>query len=144
MIDRGANDRQPDREVHAATERHGFERDQPLIVIHGNHHVIRSANRGAEQGIGRKGERRVNPGAPGKTNGRCNAVLLFVAEQPVFARVRIESRHADTRLQDLEIVFHGAMSESNGLKHALGRQGVGNVPEGQVRRHKQNFQWPAH
>ena len=139
VIHGSPNDRQSDRQVHAPTKRHGFERDQSLVVIHGHHDVIRSANGRPEQRIGRQGAGGLDSASSGQANRGPNDRLLFVTQDSVFACMWIERGDADTRTSDVEIVLHGLMSEVNGRHHALNRQGPGNLLKRQMRGHKQNF-----
>ena len=45
VVDRGADDRQAKRDVHGLAERRQLDRDQPLVVVAGDHHVEAAAQR---------------------------------------------------------------------------------------------------
>ena len=52
MIRRRAHERQPQRGIHAGVERQRLERDEGLIVVHGDGRVVARARRGMKQAVG--------------------------------------------------------------------------------------------
>ncbi len=52
MIWRGADDRQPQGDVHAAPEVQHLHRDQRLVVIHADHGVVGAAGGLVKQSVG--------------------------------------------------------------------------------------------
>ncbi len=95
MIDRGAHDRQPERDVDGVAEAGVLEHRQTLIVVHGQHHVVAREVARHEQRIG--GQRAVDVEAqrraPARSPGAIIALLL-VAQVSALAGVRIEAADA--------------------------------------------------
>ena len=103
VIGRGAHERQAERDVDAAVEGQRLERDQRLVVVHGDGGVVGAARLGVEQGVGgmRTGHGQTLGGKLG--HGGSDHVHLLAADQAAFAGVRIEPRHGDARPGDAEV-----------------------------------------
>ena len=97
MIDRRPHDWQPERHIHRLAERDELHRNQPLIVVTGDHDVEVAAPCADEHRVCRKGTRHVDAaGAAGSDCGRDDR-LLFASEQTVLAGMWIESGHGNPR-----------------------------------------------
>ena len=97
VIGGGADERQPERDVHAAAERGDLDRRHADIVIRRQHGVELAAHRAHEDGIG--GQR---PGGTQTVGGRRQNARLLVAEESLLAGVRVEGAERQPRLGDAE------------------------------------------
>ena len=102
VIDRRPHDRQTERDVHGLAERDELHRNQPLIVIAGDDDVELAADGAHENRVARKGARDVDAVRAAGGNRGPDDAILFLAEQPVLARVRIEPGHGDARRRNIE------------------------------------------
>src|SRR5262245_15356109 len=100
MIDRRSDDRQSERDVHGVAEGEQLDRNQPLIVIAGDHHVKFAPRRANENRIAWKRTRYVDAALATRVDRRDDDHLLLIAKEAVFARMRVESSHGDPRLVD--------------------------------------------
>jgi hypothetical protein len=102
VIDGRPDDRQPERHVHRSSEGEQLDRDQPLIVIAGNHGIELATHGADEYRVTR--QRPLDADAPFARggNGRHEHILLFVTQQPVFSGVRIQSGERQPRRGDAE------------------------------------------
>ena len=57
VVGRGAHERQPQRDVDAALEGERLERDQGLVVIHGDDGIVAAPGLGVKQRVGGMGPR---------------------------------------------------------------------------------------
>src|SRR3546814_5031104 len=103
MIGRGADDRQPERQIDPVVEMQRLEGRQRLIVIAAEQRVISVANAGCEPCVG--GERTIDDDPVlGQLGDRgLHHPLLLAAELAALARVRFQPRKRDARSIDAEI-----------------------------------------
>ena len=85
VIGRGANERQPQRDVDGVVERQRLDRDQRLVVIHADRAVIGFARGFVEHGVGRQRPPDLDALAAQDFDGRRHDALLLGAERAVFA-----------------------------------------------------------
>ena len=101
MIDRGADRRQADRDVHTGLDAEHLDRAVPLIVIHGDHEVEVAAAGAEKQGVGRQRSFDVLAFRGARGDRRSDLLrFLAAAEQAVFAGVRVDRANADFRVGD--------------------------------------------
>ncbi len=101
MIDRGADHRQADGDVHPRLQAEHLDRAVALIVVHRHHEVVVAPARQEEQGVG--GQRPLDPPAPGPAGlhrRRDLLRLLAAAEEAVLARMRVDRADADPRIRE--------------------------------------------
>lgn len=101
MVRAGARFRQAEGDVHGVVEIEEFERDESLVVIHGDDGVEVTAGGVAEHGIGHggAGEDRIGRGVQ-TFDGRLDEARFLIAEGSVFAGVGIEAGNGDARPGD--------------------------------------------
>ena len=92
------------RERHAAKKVMQFERNQSLIMIHADNGVVITLDRVVKQAVRRKRAPCLNSLALGRLNRGRDDIFFFIAENPLFAAVRIERRYRNTRLPNGEKV----------------------------------------
>ncbi len=97
VVWRGAHERQSECDVHAAVEGEGLERDQGLVVIHGEDGIIAAPCLGMKQRVGRIRARDRDALGFQFREGWDDDVLLLTAERAGFACVRIEAGDRDAR-----------------------------------------------
>src|SRR6266571_3298040 len=97
VINRGADDRESEGDIDAVVKVQHLERDQPLIVVHGDHTVIATLLGKMEQGVGRQRSNGIDPFLPGSLNSRCDYLFLLGAELPPFPAVRVERQYRQLR-----------------------------------------------
>src|SRR5206468_6563413 len=102
VIDRRADDRQTQGDVHSLAEGHQLDGNQSLIVITGHHHVELATARADEDSIAWIWARHVYTAVAAQPNGRRDHRLLFAPEQAVFAGVRVQAGNCDARRGDAE------------------------------------------
>ncbi len=119
MIDRGAHERQPERDVHAAAERGVLEHRQSLVVVHGEHAVRAFQALGDEERIGRQRSARFDAGCFRFGDRGGNDVPVLSAEVPRLAAVRIEPRHEDPWFWDTEAPFQILVEDAQGFQQIL-------------------------
>jgi len=123
VIDRRPHDRQAERHVDRAAEGEQLHRNQPLVVIAGNHGVEFAAHGAAEDRVA--GKRAVDLDA---SRTRClhrwpQDVVLFRAEQPFLARVGVQAGERDARTRDSE-----ARELARGQVDGVAEQRLGEQP----------------
>src|SRR4051794_12423141 len=90
VVDRHADDREPDRDVHACVAVDRLERRVPLIVIAGDDDVPFPLYSGREQGVGGDRPLRVDAARSGPGYRRREHLGVLMAEEPVLAGVRVQ------------------------------------------------------
>src|SRR5436190_1343118 len=89
VVNRGANDRQPESNIYRLSKRQTFYRNQSLIVVARRYRVELASERAEEQGIGREGTGYVDIFSATRFDCGLDLAGFFGAEQSVFAGVRI-------------------------------------------------------
>ena len=103
VVGRGADDRQAERDVDAAVEIERLQRDQRLVVVHAQRHVVAGARVRGEQRVGGVRAGRVDPLGAQRGDGGGDDARFLVAEPAVLAGVRIERGDRDARVGDAEV-----------------------------------------
>src|SRR5581483_1628165 len=99
VINRGANEWQPDGDVDGLAEGETLDGDQSLVVIAGDDDVELAARRAQENGVAGEGAADVDVIIqPAGFDGRDHLRGLLKSEQPALAAVRVERRDCDARL----------------------------------------------
>jgi hypothetical protein len=128
MVRRGADERQPERDVHAGPEGGQLERDEALVMIGADDRVEGLLDHGAikesVRGPGR--ERDLFPGQ--HRDGGRDQTLVLVAEKAVFTAMRIDAGHGEARLPDPGIDEKLA-DRSGDLHNALGCETAERLPD---------------
>ena len=102
MVDRGADDRQPDRDVHAFLDSVELDRDQPLIMILRHDDVEFAASSPHEDRIRRERAGNIHPRSLRLLDRRGDDLDFLAAEQAAFARMRVQPGDGNARLGDPE------------------------------------------
>ncbi len=92
---RGADDGQAQGNIDAAFKISRFERHEPVVVEHGNNAVELAFERAHENRVGRIGAGRIDAFPFRLRHGRGYVQDFFVAEEAVFARMRVKARNCD-------------------------------------------------
>ena len=102
VVDRRADERQPERHVDALAEARGLEHGQALVVVHRDDRVEAARDPGHEHRVG--GQRAGHVVARGAQRGdrRRDHVDLLAAEVPALAGVRVEPADGDARRGERE------------------------------------------
>src|SRR5438477_5321754 len=102
VVDRRADERQPEGEVHAAAEARVLQHRQPLVVIHGEHGIGLTHALGHEQGVG--GNRTLGIDAAGARRGDRgrNDLHVLAAQVTRLPAMRIEPRDENAGARDAE------------------------------------------
>ena len=112
VIGRGAHERQPERDIDRVVEGQRLDRDQRLVVIHRERHVVARARGGVKQRIGRQRAARIDAvGAQALDRGRDDGDILL-AERAVLAGMRVETGHHQPRPRDAEAARAGRAPRS--------------------------------
>lgn len=118
VIGRGANDGKADSGVHPVSKAGEFDRDETLIVIHGDDNIEFATAGTEENGVGGVWTGGIK--MLGGTDGWDDDVVFFGAEGAGFAGVRVESAHCDARLRDAQLAtrevgkFYGCFDAIDG------------------------------
>ncbi len=102
MIGRGANEREPERHIDGVREGERLDRNQRLIVIHGDDDVIALARRGVEQRVGWMRAADGDPGALEFGQRRRDDFDLLASHRAAFAGMGIETCEGESRLRESE------------------------------------------
>ena len=115
MIGGRAYKRKTQGHIHTLIKIKRFDRDQGLIVVHADGHVIGCARACMKHRIGGQGAAQVKPlGAQILQNGRDDAGFL-ISHAPFFAGVWVQARNRDTRGVNFKLVAQCGMCNANGL-----------------------------
>ena len=111
MIHRGADNGQAQGDVDAICKVEQFKGNESLIVVHGNHRVKFTLgslvkNRIRWPGTAQFGLRQSTSGC---LQGRLDNARLFVAKKALFATMRVEPGHCNTRGGAAKIPLEGGM-----------------------------------
>ena len=121
-------------------EREGLDRDQRLIVIHAQRHVVVRARGGMEHAVGRQRAGCLDALCAQAHDRRCNDRQVLVAERPVFASMRIKPGDRQPRLRDREPTPQVARGNPPGVDDEFGRQARRHLAQRQMNRHRHHRQ----
>ena len=100
MIGRGAHDRQAQRDVDRLVEGDGLDRDQRLVVVHGDHRVVVSASCGRWNRLSAAiGPSIAMPLCCRSIDRRPDDVAILGADAAAFAGMRVEAGDRELRLR---------------------------------------------
>lgn len=105
VIDRGADEGQTERDVHAVAEGGVFQYRQTLIVVHRQNRIGILQIMRLEQGIGRVWALHIQTTRLRGQNRRRDHVDFLTPHVAAFARVRVQAGHQNTRLRDAKFVL---------------------------------------
>jgi hypothetical protein len=123
VIRTGANDGQADGEVDRLIEGQQFDRDQALVVVHGDHQVVLLCRGLSEDGVCGKWATYIHAMLLGHIDGGLNDALLFIAKSSIFRGVGVQAAHGDARLIDAQLST-SVMAKVDGVKHAADGQDI--------------------
>ena len=133
MIHRGPYDRDSQRDVHRAFEIQKLHRNVALVVVHGHHQVIGAAPRLQEDGVAGMRTAALDSLGAGRLDGGNDELLVFLAEQPVLARMRVQTADGDAGLVEPEQP-HRLAAQLDGAHDAIGAQ-IAGLAQRHVRAH---------
>lgn len=128
MVDGRADDREPERDVHALdgvpcaplavkAEAEHLGGYVPLVVVHADDDVVPPAVHLGEDAVGRQGPAGVDPLGARGLDRRDDLLDLLGPKEPVLTGVRVEAGNGDARSLDAEVAA-GPPRETNHLEHA--------------------------
>ena len=134
VIRRCADKWQPKRDIHARIKSNQLKRRQPLIVIHRNHGIEFAVDRSIKYCVSRTRSNGV-----GLFDSRSDNALLFVAEQPPFPGVRIQTCHCNAGLADAKLLAK-LPSQLDHFNYFFPGDQAGNLADRRVRGDQRNAQ----
>ncbi len=140
MVDRGAHDRQPQRDIDGRAKALVLEHRQALVVVHRQHRVAVFQMFRGEQRIGRQGADQVDAFLAQQGQCRLDDLYLFAAQMTAFTRVRIESADQNARTGDTELLDQVGVQDACDFAQALGGNGRRDILEWQVSGHQRHAQ----
>src|SRR5262245_18600941 len=102
MIDRGPDNRQPERDVHRLSEGEQLHRNQPLVVIAGDDDVEFAARGAQEHRVAVKRARDVDAALSASRDRWADDGFFLPPEETVLAGVRVEPGYGEPRARDPE------------------------------------------
>src|SRR3974390_1503003 len=105
VIWRGPHKRQAKRNIDGAVEGEGLDRDQRLVVIHAERHVITGARALVEQRIGWQRPKSVNPLRLQPRDCRRHDSPILLTERAALTGMRIEAGDSDAWPRDAETPY---------------------------------------
>ncbi len=116
MVGRGAHEGQAERDVDAMVEGQGLDRDQRLVVIHAERHVVGRARAPAWNMVSAgSGPRASMPSARRRSIAGAHDRQIFLAERAVLAGMRVEAGDREPRTRDAEARRQIARHDAAGL-----------------------------
>jgi len=112
VIGRGADEGKPQRDVDAAGEVDGLERNERLIVIHAEDGVVAPPRLGMKEGVGGRGTLGIEALGAKRGDGRSDDLDLLAPERTLLAGMRIERRHGEPRLGNAEIALEARCGDA--------------------------------
>src|SRR5215212_7165721 len=103
MVDAGAEEGQPDRNVDAGIEAHQLDRDVSLVVVLHDDDVEHAFPGPHHHGVWRMRPRRVDALLGGGRDGRRYPLGVLNAEEPVLPGVGVQARDGDPGTLDAEL-----------------------------------------
>ena len=127
MVGAGAHDRQPQCHIHTVIEIEHLDRDQRLIVVHADRHVIGRPGGGMEHRIGGQGPDRGEPRGAQARNRRRNDIAIFMPHPAIFTGVGVQPGHGDARCGNAEIACQRGGGDVGAAGDQAGGQQVWHV-----------------
>ncbi|MNS97900.1 hypothetical protein D3C72_1322490 [compost metagenome] len=116
VVYRGADEGQPQRDVHAVAEGAVFQRRQPLVMVHRQHAVGIAQVARLEQRVGRERAARIDAGILGLRQRGHDHVDLFAAHVPAFAGMGVQARDQDARARDAKVAAQVGIDDGQCLQ----------------------------
>ena len=114
MVDRGADDRQTDRDIHSGVDTKHFDGTVTLVMIHRDDDIEIAPAGPEKQGVRRQRSFDVPAAFPAGPHRRLDfRFFLAPSEKSVLAGVRIDTAHSDTRMRESRLV-QGLLRSSDG------------------------------
>ncbi len=129
VVGRGAHERQPERDVDALIEAERLQRDQRLVVIHGDDGVIAAPRRGVKQRVGRVRPRHRQTFGTQVGDGRRDRLDLLAAHGAFLAGVRVEPSDGDARGGNAEVALQRRVGDARRLEDQRARDRLRHVGE---------------
>ena len=120
MIDRGADDGQPDAHVDSAIEGEQLHWDVALVVIHGDNNIEFAFDGAQKNRVAWQWVRNIIATRPCIGDSRYNFPRLFITKQAAFAGMRIKASHGNTRLGNAQGAT-GMIGQIDHFFHPLAR-----------------------
>jgi len=121
MIHRGSNKGKAEGDIDAIMKMEKFKRDEPLVVIHGNHSVKSAGCRLVKHSIRGPGAADFAPGGA-FYHGRTNDILLLGAKQRGLTGMGIQPGHGDSGPVNSEISLQGKPGRFDTITDLLPRE----------------------
>ena len=132
MVDRGADPRQPERDVDRMAEACVLEHRQALVVVHREHRVVAREARGHECGVRRERPFDVVTGGAQLCDRGRDLVDFLAPEVAAFTRMRVESEHRHARSRDAESADEFGKEDREAARDACARDRRGYRGQGEV------------
>ena len=129
-----ANGRNTEGDVHAFLEGDGLDRDQALVVVHGDHDVRLALDGPAKHRVGGQGPHGVDALGASLCDGRGNDRGVLAAETAALARVTVDAADGDSRLGDSEESSQGVVGQTQRAQDPFGADRSKHLPERHVNR----------
>src|SRR5579872_3579861 len=144
MVGRSPDEWQSDRDVHRAIKLQRLERDQALIMIHSHSRIeTKSAIAFDKCSVRRERPVRIDAAFARALDRRRDDALLLVAEDPIFAGVRIEAEHADARMRGPLVLAQIAIEYLDRVEDIFLREQARHLREAHVYGHQRDTQLAA-
>eukprot|EP00825_Cyclidium_porcatum_P024628 TRINITY_DN27010_c0_g1_i1.p2 TRINITY_DN27010_c0_g1~~TRINITY_DN27010_c0_g1_i1.p2 ORF type:complete len:246 (-),score=5.17 TRINITY_DN27010_c0_g1_i1:175-912(-) len=143
VIRAGTDDRQADGHVHAFVEREQLDRDQSLVVIHGQDGIKLAVQGTQEDGVGGERTMGVNTLFAGHDHGRLDDAGFLVAELAVLRGVRVHTADRDAGLGNVKRLDQGLVQQLQRVKYSADVQDIPDCHQRDVDGRQDYFQWPA-
>ncbi len=140
MVDRGAHDRQAQRDIDGRTEALVLEYRQSLIVVHRQHRVAVLEMLRREQRIGRQRSDQVDTFLAQQGQRRFDDLDFLAPQMTAFTRMGVEPANQNARLGDAELVDQVGMQDARDPAQALGGYRRRDILEWQVSGHQRHAQ----
>ena len=133
MVGAGAHKGQSEGDIDPLLHTQIFDGNQPLVVVHGHHHIngiglATLSARAHENGIGRPWPTHNHPFRFGNFYGRLDDVHLFAPQQTTLTCMRVKSCHCKMRRTPCKSQF-SAMGDAQCLQNDVHRDGVNRLAQ---------------
>src|SRR5690606_41042948 len=123
VVNRSADQRQSEGDVHRPAKTLELEYGQSLVVVHGEHGVAVLQVPGGEQGIRRQGSLGIDPCASADVEGGDDGVDFLAAEVSALPGMGIEAANEYPGLGDGEVLAQRPVENGEGVHQAVDGDG---------------------
>src|SRR5262249_5027369 len=127
---------QPQRDVHGVIEGQSLDRDERLVVIHGECYVVAGACSLMEQRVCWQWAARINALSLEALDCGTHQRQILIAERAVLAGMRIEPGNRKARARNAEALAQIACGDSSGLHHEIDAELGGDLSQWQMDCHR--------